>query len=195
MAQLLDEGFLQMLHTSSGRIPTSMAYRLFLTDLMEEEQLPILQEVAMKQRLWPHRFEGEKLLRQAVVALAEYTKELAVAITNDGFVVHAGAVNILDNKEFWDIEAAKAVLYLLDRPELLEQVFQKAPFGEDVRCVIGNETGRDTLSHCGIVFAPFTTEKASGFIAVIGPARMRYAAVIPAVRYTKGLIHELMGSW
>lgn len=195
MARLLEEGFLQMLHTSSGRIPTSMAYRLFLTDLMEEEELPVLQEVALKQRLWPHRFEFEKLLRQAAVGLAEYTKELSLVMTNDGYLVQAGAVNILDNKEFWDIEAAKSVLHLLDRPEMLETVFQKAPYGDDVRCVIGNEIGRDALSHCGVVFAPFTVEKASGYIAVIGPARMKYAQIIPAVRYTKNLVHELVGSW
>ncbi len=195
MAILLDEGFLAMLHTSSGRIPTSMAYRLFLTDIMEEEELPVLQEVAMKQRLWPHRFEFEKLLRHTAVALAEYTKELSIAMTSDGYLVYAGAVNILDNKEFWDIEAAKAVLHLLDRPELLEQIFQKAPYGEDVRCVIGNEIGRDALAHCGIVFAPYTAEKASGHLAVIGPARMKYATIIPALRYTKELVHELVGSW
>lgn len=195
MARLLDEGFLQMLHTSSGRVPTAAAYRLFLTEIMKEEELPVLQEVAMKQRLWPNRFEHEKLLRQAVIALSDYTKELALATTSEGFIIQAGVVNVLDNKEFWDIEAAKAVLYLLDRYELLEQIFQKAPFGGEIRCIIGEEIGNDILSCCGVVFSPYTTEKNSGYITVIGPARMRYANILPAVRYTKNLIQELSGSW
>ncbi len=195
MAKLIEEGFLQMLHTSSGRVPTPMAYRLFLEELMEEEELPVLQEVALKQRLWPSRFEFEKMLRQAILALSDLTKELAVATSNDGFVVQAGAVNVLDNKEFWDIEAAKAVLYLLDHADLLEEIFQKAPFGGECRCVIGGEIGTEKLEECSIVFAPYSAGSKEGHIAVIGPARMRYQNIIPAVKYSKQLVEELGQSW
>jgi len=65
MAALLEDGFLEMMHTSSGRIPTSRAFRYFVERLMHEDELPVLQEVAVKQRLWPQRFEFEKLLRNA----------------------------------------------------------------------------------------------------------------------------------
>ena len=74
-----------MMHTSSGRVPTSRAFRFFIEDLMEEDELPVLQEVAVKQRLWPQRFEFEKLLRNAALSLAETTKNLAIAVTDDGF--------------------------------------------------------------------------------------------------------------
>ena len=179
MAHLLEEGFLDMLHTSSGRVPTSMAYRLFLNELMEEEEMPVLQEVAMKQRLWPSRFEFERMLRQAVIALSENTKELAIATTFDGHVVHAGAVNVLDNKEFWDIEVARATLHLLDRYELLEQVFEQAAEGNDIRCVIGDEIGHEKLESCGIVFSEYSIgPNRKGYIAVLGPARMRYHQVL-----------------
>jgi transcriptional regulator of heat shock response len=195
MAKLHEEGFLEMLHTSSGRIPTPMAYRLFLNELMEEEELPVLQEVAMKQKLWPSRFEFEKMLRQAVIALAEATKELAIATTSDGHVVHAGAVNVLDNKEFWDIEVAKATLFLLDKHEILEQIFKKAAEGQDIRCVIGDEIGLDKLGNCGIVFSEYNLGNKSGYVAVLGPSRMRYHRIIPSVRYTRRLLEELSGSW
>src|SRR3989339_1586946 len=36
MARLIEMGFLQMLHASSGRVPTKSAYRFYLTDLMDE---------------------------------------------------------------------------------------------------------------------------------------------------------------
>jgi len=99
MARLFDLGFLEMVHTSSGRVPTAMAYRLFLDQIMQEEEMPVLQEVAMKQRLWPSRFEFDRLLRQAVVSLSENTKELAIGTANDGYVTSTGMVNILDHKE------------------------------------------------------------------------------------------------
>ena len=109
MAKLLEEGFLEMLHTSSGRIPTSMAYRYFLTEVMKEDEVPVLQEVAMKQRLWPHRYSFERMLYEGTRALSDLTKELALVTTSDGYVIHAGEVNLLDYQEFWDINAAKTV--------------------------------------------------------------------------------------
>jgi len=195
MAKLIDLGFLEMLHTSSGRIPTKLAYRLYLESLMEENELPVLQEVAMKQRLWSSRFEIEKLLRETVLSLAENTKMLSIATTTDGFVTHAGAVNVLDNKEFWDIDVAKSALLLLDNYELLEKVFKSAPFGEDVRCVIEEEIGMDKLNKCSVAFSPFNVGKVNGNIAVLGPSRMNYSKIIPTLRYAKNLLEELGGSW
>ena len=195
MAKLLDLGFLEMLHTSSGRVPTAMAYRLFLDQIMEEEELPVLQEVAMKQRLWPSRFEFDRLLRQAIVSLSENIKEAAIATTNDGHITSSGVVNILDNKEFWDIDVARTALNLLDRSELLEEIFKKSPHGNEVRSVIGTEIGIENLENCAFVYAKYTAGNRSGYVSVFGPSRMRYEAVIPAVRYTKNLIEELGESW
>ena len=195
MARLIEEGFLQMLHTSSGRVPTAIAYRYFLSDLMEEEELPVLQEVAMKQRLWPSRFEFEKLLRNAVVSLADVTKEAAAITVQDGYVINSGGVNLLESPEFWDINATKAALYLMDSHDLLMQLFEKSPYGGDIRFLIGEEIGNDNLRNAGILFSPYSTRNKQGFVVIMGPARMRYSNVVPAVRYTKRLIEELGDSW
>ncbi len=195
MAKLLELGFLEMLHTSSGRVPTPMAYRLFLDQIMEEEEMPVLQEVSMKQRLWPYRFEFDKLMRNSIVALAENAGELAIGTTNDGQVVYSGAVNILDHKEFWNIDVARTALSILDRYELLEEIFKKSPYGEGVRTVIGTEIGIENLESCAIAFTPFVVGNKSGHIAIFGPSRMKYENVIPAIKYTKALIEELGESW
>ena len=195
MAKLIEEGFLAMLHTSSGRVPTRMAYRMYLDQMLKENELPVLQEVAMKQRLWTTRFEFERLLREAVLALSDVTKNLAIATTSDGYVIHAGAVNVLENKEFWDIDATKAALSILDRFEVLEKIFQRSPYGGDVRCVIEEEIGLDNLKGCTITFSDYNTGKKSGYIALLGPSRMDYCNVLPAVRYTKQLVEELGNSW
>lgn len=186
-----------MRHTSSGRIPTKRAYKLFLDEIMEEEELDVLHEVAFKQRLWSNRYEFEKLLRQAVLSLSDLTKELAVATTEDGHAIHAGSVNLLDEKEFWDIEVAKAALHLLDRHELLNKLFSQVVTTDDcdVSYLIGDELQNEYLSECGVVVTPYQVGKRSGYIAVFGPARMHYQKIIPAVRYTKSLVEELGGSW
>ena len=197
MAQLFHLGFLEMPHTSSGRIPTKLAYRLYLEQMMEEEDLPVLQEVALKQRLWPSRFQHERMLREAAIALAEITKMLSIVATKDGFIAHAGAVNVLDNKEFWEIDTAKAALMLLDDHVLLDKIFQNAPYGNDIKCMIEEELGLDNLKKCTLVFTEYgaNSNNKSGYIAVLGPSRMNYSNVIPAVRYAKKLIEELNEAW
>jgi transcriptional regulator of heat shock response len=195
MSKLIDLGFLHMLHTSSGRVPTKMAYRLYLDELMEENDLPVLQEVAMKQRLWSNRFQLEKLLRETVLSMAENTKMLSITTTNDGYITHAGAVNVLENKEFWDIDVAKSALTLLDNYPLLEKIFQNAPYGGDIRCIIEEELGMDKLNKCSVCFTPYNTGKVTGYLAVLGPSRMNYSLVFPTLRYAKNLLEELSGSW
>lgn len=196
MARLLEEGFLDMVHTSSGRIPTPRAYRLFLSDIMEEEDFPVLQEVAIKQRLWSERYDFYRLIREVAISLSDITKQLSITTSDGGYVIPAGIGNILENKEFWDIDAAKAALNLLDRYELLERVFNSTPSERgNVYCVMGEELGDDNLSLCSMLFSPYKSPKHAGYVAVLGPSRMNYQNVIPAVRYTANLVGELTSSW
>ena len=195
MAKLLDMGYLEMLHTSSGRVPTKQAYRLYLDEIMEEEELPVLQEVAMKQRLWPARFNFEALLRQAVGSLSEQTQELAFITVNEGYVVTKGAVNILDNKEFWDIDVAKSALTTVESYEILEKIFAKTAFGDGVRILLEDEIDIQNLDKCGFVFVPYTIGNKSGHLGVFGPSRMDYAKIVPAIKHTKKLLSELSENW
>jgi transcriptional regulator of heat shock response len=195
MAELLEEGFLEMLHTSSGRIPTSQAFRFFIEKLMHEEELPVLQEVAFKQRLWPQRYEFEKMLRNAVLSLAEATGHLALGFTSDGFLTQAGVSNILNSSEFWNIDTAKSALEFLDRQDVLEKLFGDLDSGHEVTVAVGKEIGLENMDKCALVFSPFSTGKKTGYISVFGPSRMKYSFVVPAVRYTGNLIEELVSSW
>ncbi len=195
MARLFDQGFLNMLHTSSGRVPTSRAYRFFLEKLVHEDEMPVLQEVAIKQRLWSHRYNFEHLLREATLALADVTKMLVFATSENSYVVHAGAVHVLDYAEFWDIETAKSVFHLMDRYELLERVFNKIPHGGRVKVLIGDEIGNEHMSNCSVAFAGYQVGNRVGNIGIIGPSRMQYSSILPALKYTTSLVEELGGSW
>lgn len=194
MASLLEDGFLEMRHTSSGRVPTSRAFRFFIEELMEEEDLPVLQEIAIKQRLWPQRYEFEKMLRQAVKSLSDATNHMSLAITGDGFVTHGGFARILDNNEFWDIEVAKTALEIVDKYEVLDEMFRDLVVDGDVNVAVGDEIGLPNMDYCSLVFTPFKSRSKNGFIAVLGPSRMRYSTVVPSVRYAKNLIEEFGSS-
>ena len=195
MAKLIDLGFLEMLHTSSGRVPTKMAYKLYIEQMMEEQELPVLQEVALKQRLWSNRFELEKLLRETTLALAEATDCLSLALTDDGYVTYAGAVNVLEHKEYWDIDIAKSTLRILDDYETLNRIFQSVMPGQETYTLIGDEIPVENLDKSTIIFTPFRIGEKTGNLAILGPSRLNYSKTIPVVKYTRKLLEELGGSW
>lgn len=195
MAKLIDMGFLEMLHTSSGRVPTKMAYKFYIQDLMQEEELPVLQEVALKQRLWSNRFEVEKLLRETTLALADATNCLSIATTDAGFVTYSGASNVLEHKEYWDIDIAKATLKILDDFDTLNRIFQSVMPGQETYTLIGDEIPVEKLDKSTLIFAPYRIGEKTGNIAVLGPSRINYSKIIPMIKYTKKILEELGGSW
>lgn len=195
MAALVEAGYLEQPHTSAGRAPTALGLRYYIGDLMEERPLPVLQEVAIKQRLWQDRFETGKCLRQVALAAADATKHLALVVTDDGHIHAGGAASVLDNPEFFDIDVAREALFLLDDHPRLEELFGKASGDRDVHVLIGDEMGGEHLAPCGLVFSRFGAGKAGGHIGIFGPYRMKYAEIIPTVRYLADLVGELGTNW
>lgn len=196
MVVLTEAGYLKQPHTSSGRIPTPMGMKFYINALMKESQLPVKEEVAIKEELWDKRFEFDRLLRQAARHLSQRTGNLAVAITDEGDLYYSGVASILDAPEFFDIDMTKTVLMMVDQVEMLEQVFNRAVGEEAVHILLGDELGLDYLDQCGIVFTHFGAgKKLSGAIGVVGPARMAYPHVIPTVRYFGSILSDLSRGW
>lgn len=195
MVQLTNQGFLKQPHTSAGRIPSPMAIKFYVNELMKEKELPVSEEVAVKGRVWDHRFKMEKLLQEATKCLSEKTGALSVAVTDDQSVFHSGYANILDIPEFFDIDVTRSVLSLLEETQSLLNIFQKAVGEDPVHILVGEELGHQYLEPVGMVYTNFAAGKRSGSLGVIGPSRLNYPYVIPMVRYFGNLINEIAQDW
>lgn len=192
MAHLAKLGYLKQLHTSSGRAPTKQAFKFYVDHLMEEKRLSVADEVAAKEKIWDARFDFDQLMRAAVKALAERTRTLAVAATEEGNLYRAGYANILEIPEFYDIDVARTVLSLIEEVDQIQQLFAKSFSEGPIHLLLGDELGYDYLEPCGLVFAKFKAgPKRSGSLGVIGPNRLDYSFVVPMVRYFGSLIEEL----
>lgn len=196
MAGLKKEGYLKQPHTSAGRIPTPQGLKFYINELMKEQELPVKDEVAIRENLWDHRFQSHRLLKEATRRLAEQSGTMALVLTEEGDIFNSGAHMILDKPEFYDIDLTKSVLMLTDHTNLLNQIVERAVGNEPVHVLIGDELGDEYLEYCGFIFSPFGSGKRNaGIIGVIGPARMSYPRVIPTVRYFGDLLTELVNSW
>jgi heat-inducible transcriptional repressor len=195
MMELTKKGLLKQPHTSAGRVPTPVAIRHYVQEMMKEQQLSVSEEVSVKERIWDYRFEMERLLREATHCLSERTGALSVAATSDNLVFHSGYANILDMPEFFDIDVTRSVLSLLDETQSLLKIFEKADIEEDIHILIGEELGDRFFEPVSMVFTSFQAGKRKGSLGVIGPNRLKFPYVIPVVRYFGNLINEIARDW
>lgn len=191
MGKLTEAGFLRQPHTSAGRVPTSMGFKLYVAELMKEKQLPVTAEVSIKEQLWQERHRQERVLKEAAKALAKQCDMLGLAVDNDGQVFYAGAANILDWPEFYDIDVARFVLSLFDEFPRLQDLIGRAHGSEPIHILFGEDLEFENLRSTGFVFTKFELDPAKdGIVGVIGPARMNFSLVLPYVKYVRDLIQQ-----
>lgn len=195
MYTLTSEGYLKQLHTSAGRTPTAAGFKLYIDQLMDEKKMSVAEEVAAKEKVWDWRHDFSRLIREATRSLAEQSHYLAVSLTDEGDIYHAGYSNILEMPEFFDIDVTKTVLSMLDELDTLRSLFSKSHSESPVKVLLGEELGYEYLDPCGMVFTQFETPRHKGSLGVLGPTRFDFARVIPVVRHYGELLGQILNDW
>ncbi len=191
MVRLTDMGYLKQPHTSAGRTPTAIAFRVYINELMKEKEVPVVDEVTIRQQVMEHRTAYERMLKEATKALAKKCGMLAMALDDGGEVYYAGASNILDIPEFYDIDVARFVLSLFDEFPTLQGILGKAQGAEPLHIIFGEETEFEYLHPTSFAFLRYGEEGAhSGILGVIGPARLNYPVVLPYLKYVGRVLTE-----
>lgn len=191
MVHLTEAGYLRQPHTSAGRTPTSMGFRLFISELMKEKDLPITTEVLIKEALMSQKYKQERVLKEAVKALAKQCDMLGLAIDSDDQIYYAGAANILNWPEFYDIDVTRYVLGLFDEYPRLQNIIGRAQGTEPIHILFGEDMEFESLRSTGFVFTRYEIDpEKEGIIGVIGPARMNFPKVLPYLKYVRDLIVE-----
>lgn len=197
MVKLTTGGFLKQPHTSSGRAPTAMGLKFYVEKLMKPKELSVNDEVNVKQKIWDYRSRMDHLLREATKTLANRTKVMSLAATDEGDFYTSGVGNILEMPEFYDIDITKHLLDTLDEYDYWWRIFSAINFQneEPLRVLLGEELGSQLSNQCGGVFIHFSSSHHQGTIGVVGPFRLDYSRIIPVVRYMGTLINDMAKSW
>lgn len=196
MVRLTQLGYLKKSHASAGRVPTPQGMKFYVKQLMREKELSVAEEVSVKEKLWDFRNKEQKFLKEMTKSLADKTKALAVATTNEGDFYASGYANILDMPEFFDINITKSLLSVMDEFECFDSLFQSVLGEEDVHVLLGEELGPRLKGPYGFVFTHYETPKSlKGEIGVLGPTRLNYVSIVPTVRYFGDLIEQIASGW
>lgn len=81
MSDLEELGYLTHPHTSSGRVPSEKAYRLYVNEMMKKRELTEAEKGAISNSLMSNVAELENIVKRAAHILSEITNLTAFAIT------------------------------------------------------------------------------------------------------------------
>lgn len=191
MVYLTKQGYLNKEHKSAGRMPTPMAMKLYVNELMKERELSVADEVSAKEKVWNSRKENDDLIRQATRVLAERSRALGLALTQDRRLYHAGYSNLLNMPEFYDIDVVRNVLSLIEEAALIEEIFESKTGENHIQLAFGKELGNKHLEPVGIIFMRVSSPSINCTMGVLGSTRFEYDYVIPLMRYFRGVIEEM----
>lgn len=193
MVTLTKSGYLKQPHTSAGRVPTPVAMKFYINQLMEEKQMSLVDEVKAKEEVWDYRSDVDQLMNEATRALANRTKSLAVAAIKDkkDRFWQAGHSYLFKNPEFADVLVCQNLFSIFEEMDKLDRLFFGFQSTSPLEVLFGEEIGWPELAPTGILSTHFTVGGKPGALGVIGPTRADYGTVIPILRYFGGLIEEV----
>lgn len=192
MVYLIKQGYLYKTHASGGRIPTPKALKLYINELMKEKELSVADEVSAKEKIWKSRNQLERLLRRSTKVLADRSRALGVAMTDNRQLYHSGYSNLLEMPEFYDIEVMKAVLSVIEQGRVMEEIFEKGESEDKVHVVYGKELGDEVLSPIGLIYISVKAHGHSCRLGIMGSERFDYPYLVPLMKYFKSLIEEIV---
>lgn len=104
-----------------------------------------------------------------------------------------GAVNILEQPEFKEIEKLKPIMMLLETEEKRYNILADSSLTHGIRITIGEENTEEAAHECSIVTATYEVGgRTLGAIGVLGPTRMDYARVVSVVGFVAEYLSDLL---
>src|SRR5216110_3801464 len=121
MSDLEEKGYLYHPHTSAGRIPTDLAYRVYVDFLMRPPAVAAAQAQHLRGELTGQRAAVETILSRAAQVLGVLTNELGVAVTP---TIDAA---VLDRLDLLQVSSDRLLLVLALRSGAVRTIFVEVP--------------------------------------------------------------------
>jgi heat-inducible transcriptional repressor len=97
----------------------------------------------------------------------------------------SGAINMLDHREFWDIETTRELLRTFEQKEKLTELLTALAGESGVRVTIGDENPVTAMRECTLVTSTYMyRDQVLGILGVVGPRRLPYPEIIAIVNET-----------
>lgn len=193
-AELEESGYLTHPHTSGGRVPTDKGYRYYVDfllmqlEVLDEEKARIVKEYKKEIGRMEDVLENTS---EVLAQLTHYAGIVSFLEWQDKFF-YKGISYILEQPEFKDVDKMRFLIKMIEEKRKLLDIINR-DFSQKTKVYIGEELGCPEIKGCALVVASYSRKhKPGGKIAVLGPMRMEYRQIIPAVEYVSEVMSEIL---
>ncbi len=138
----------------------------------------------------------DKLLQTAMI-LCSQSIESEDAMQGDVYV--DGTSNILNKRDFTDLERIRELLRMIEEKSRLVQILTECIVRDpsikgDVQVIIGSENSASSLNNCTLITAPYRVGNGEtmGTLSVLGPTRIEYGRMISIVSYVARTLEKMI---
>lgn len=118
--------------------------------------------------------------------------EQALLESGEERIFTGGALNMLNQPEFRDVDKVKTLLRMLEEEEIVKRLLLKQN-GEGTGIVIGGEIPIEGINKCSVVTGTYKVNgRVVGSIGVIGPTRMTYSNAVSIVELVTDQLSQLL---
>ncbi len=121
LAQLEELGYLSQPHTSSGRVPSTEAYKLYVSELMDKGKLSTREVGMIKNAFKSHADNLETVVQNAVKVISELTDYTSVAYTSHS------EKNVIVKIDIFRYKPSQALLLIVTENTLIRDKFIDIP--------------------------------------------------------------------
>lgn len=114
--------------------------------------------------------------------------------SSGGDYVLAGQENLLDLSQGTAVEDLRALFHAFSTKNDILDLLDRSMESEGIQLFIGHESGYEILDDCSVVTSAYHIDgEQVGVLGVVGPTRMPYQRIIPAVDVTARLLSAALG--
>jgi heat-inducible transcriptional repressor len=191
MAALEKSGYITQPHTSAGRVPTNLAYRMLVNEMKQQDQvIKKAQHDLLKIREQYYLNKTKEKLYDTVSILATATENVSfVTIPEKGRFFYIGISNILKKPEFISApEKMTKVIEILEND--LSNLLDGMEITEDGAIYIGEENILPEFDSCSLLAIPYSHQGFEGVMGILGSTRMNYAYNVAALKSAVQLLND-----
>ncbi len=152
------------------------------------------QEVTLVRKRLIESMQNDRDSMNSLMSTAIEMAEKSLPEDSEADYVVAGQENLLDIGQNRAVEDLRALFQAFATKNDILDLLDKSMETEGIQLFIGQESGYEILDACSVVTSAYQIDgKQVGVLGVVGPTRMPYDRIIPAVDVTARLLSAALG--
>lgn len=193
MAKLEREGFLTKPHISAGRVPSDIGIKYYISQIMEEQHIPLTIQEKIKNSISNYTDNLNHLLYKTSEILSNLTDE-PVVTSFENATIQKGIYKLHKYTELYSPNHLfEALAYIENTQQIMDKVRNSH---DQIFVLVGDDFEQRDLSMYGMVGIKINGYKGKkGIISVFSSKRMNYSTIIPLVRFVGQLLSKKLQKW